>query len=247
MVFPMLACFFVSILFFFRVMQAELQIEKAMADAGQTLAVYGSGKSESNGGAVSLGLLKLSVMEKLKNSGEVAGHIAGGAAGIRLSGTECKGDFIDIRAVFQMKLPVSLPGRKSVKIARHVVCRKWTGWKGETYEEEGEIWVYVAKTGNVYHRVRECTHLKLTVRSVNMSEVGSQRNENGERYKACEQCAKKKKAKAAVYITDTGNRYHYDLACGGIKRSVFMIKLSDVGTRRPCSRCGNENGERKRS
>lgn len=241
-VFPALACFFVSILFFFRVMQVELQIEKALADTAQTLAADSTGKGEDTKEAIGLGVLKISMMGNLKDSREVARYVAGGAAGIQLSGTEWKGDFIDIHAAFLLKLPVRLLGTHHLNIVRHIVCRKWTGWNGETYGDEEDIWVYVAQTGNVYHRMRECSHLKLTVRSINQMEIAGQRNENGERYQACEKCAGKKKENVIVYITNQGNRYHYDLSCGGIKRSIFMVRLLDVGDKRPCSRCGGSGG-----
>lgn len=45
------------------------------------------------------------------------------------------------------------------------------------------------------------------------------------------------KEKNTVFITDQGNRFHYDLNCGGIKRTIYMIRLSEVGNRKKCSRC----------
>lgn len=41
--------------------------------------------------------------------------------------------------------------------------------------------------------------------------------------------AEKIKGKNTVFITDQGNRFHYDLNCGGIKRTIYMIRLSEVG------------------
>ena len=40
------------------------------------------------------------------------------------------------------------------------------------------------------------------------------------------------KGKNTVFITDQGNRFHYDLNCGGIKRTIYMIRLSEVGNRK---------------
>lgn len=44
--------------------------------------------------------------------------------------------------------------------------------------------------------------------------------------------ARKNKRKNTVFITDQGNRFHYDLNCGGIKRTIYMIRLSEVGNRK---------------
>lgn len=44
MILPLLASFFVSILFFFRILQVELQVQKSLDDTGRMLAVYLSGE-----------------------------------------------------------------------------------------------------------------------------------------------------------------------------------------------------------
>lgn len=237
---PLMACFFVSILFFFRVMQVELQVERAMTDAGQTLAAYAAGEGRSAGKAVNLSALKLEVMKELKNREEVKRYVTGGAAGVSLIDSNLEGNFIDIRAAFRVEVPVRLLGRQGVTITRRVRCRKWTGWNGESQNGESEIWVYITETGTVYHRARECSHLRLSVTKTNLNKIGNKRNENGEKYRECERCAEKNNGQTTVYITNQGDRYHYDLQCSGIKRTISMIKLSEVGERNPCSRCGGE-------
>lgn len=237
---PLLACFFVSILFFFRVLQVELQVERAMVDAGQTLAAYAAGDGKSAGRAVSLTALKLEVMKELAGREETARYVTGGAAGVSLLDSKVEGDFIDIRASFLVEAPVRLFGRQGLKIERRVCCRKWTGWSGENGNGEDEIWVYITETGTVYHRSRECSHLRLSVTAVNKNRVGDKRNENGGRYRECERCREKNRGQTKVYITSQGDRYHYDLQCSGIKRTISMIKLSEVGGRSPCSRCAAE-------
>ena len=60
------------------------------------------------------------------------------------------------------------------------------------------------------------------------------RNQNGERYHACEECGGKGDI---VYITDYGKKYHSSLECSGLKRSVLKVPVGQVENRRPCSRC----------
>lgn len=237
LILPMLACFFVSILFFFRVMQVELQVEKAMVDVGQRFAACAG--DEDSGKMVSVAALKLSIMKELNGSKEIESYVTGKAEGIQLLQSQLEGDFVDIHAVIHMKVPVRLLKKQEVKIARHVRCRKWNGWNCKSDDGE-EVWVYITETGSVYHRKKECTHLKLSVTSTSISQVKEKKNENGETYSACEKCAKKNSGQSVVYITNQGNRYHYDLQCSGIKRTITMIKLSEVGNRAPCSRCGDE-------
>ena len=66
------------------------------------------------------------------------------------------------------------------------------------------------------------------------------RNENGEKYHKCELCADKINKFERVYITNYGNKYHTDLNCSGIKRTIEMVRLSDVEGKGACSKCWKE-------
>lgn len=114
----------------------------------------------------------------------------------------------------------------------------WIGYDVEQSDpRDGEVYVFVTPTGVVYHRSRNCTHLKLSVFSVPASQVSSERNQYGERYQACERCHGR--LESMVYLTEEGSRYHSDISCSGLRRSVRSIPLSQAQLMYgPCSRCG---------
>ena len=173
--------------------------------------------------------------KNIKKSDNINHYVVNKVAGINLLKSKFTEDKIYLVASYGVKMPVWLPGKPYLKIRQHVICRKWTGW----VEDNGnmEIWVYVAEKGSVYHTSRECTYLKLSISAVNYTDIKNKRNKYGEKYRECEVCAEKIKEKNTVFITDQGNRFHYDLNCGGIKRTIYMIRLSEVGNRKKCSRC----------
>ena len=41
-----------------------------------------------------------------------------------------------------------------------------------------------------------------------------------------------------VYVTDYGTCYHSDLACSGLKRTIYLILLEETGGKRACGKCG---------
>ena len=92
-------------------------------------------------------------------------------------------------------------------------------------------------TGKVYHKSYQCTHLKLAIRAGNVSDVADLRNEYQGKYYPCEKC-KAKSASGMIYYTASGDRYHASLGCSGLKRNIRAVKLSEVGGRGACSRCG---------
>ncbi len=107
---------------------------------------------------------------------------------------------------------------------------------------EGDEFVYVTRTGKVYHLDRKCTYLKPSIKEISGYEVESKRNMSGGRYKSCERCCRNVDAKEldVVYITTYGDRYHSVNTCPGLKRDVRRIKRSEAGGLHACSKCGNE-------
>ena len=236
LVLPLLACFFVSILFFFRVMQTQLELQKALDDTARQMAVYLA--EEQDSGNAGLAMAKAVLWRELSDREEVKNCISGGKLGVSLLGSRITKDEVQLKAVCQIPLPVQLFWNWKLTLIQKAECRKWTGWNGEGTGGNGDVWVYVTETGQVYHTSNACTYLTLSIQSVDRATVGSLRNEAGGRYEACLLCGDAENAWDKVYITNQGNCYHGDLGCSGIKRTVYMVRLSEAGERGACSRCG---------
>lgn len=139
------------------------------------------------------------------------------------------------------ELPFTVLFSMRQPVLRKVVVRGWTGYTGETFAENGqEEMVYKTPGGEVYHRSRDCTYLRLSVRIVSAAELPACRNESGGKYGPCEYCVKKGTPGALVYIADYGTSYHNSRACQGLKRTVMAVPLSRVEGLRCCSRCGGQ-------
>lgn len=235
-VIPCLVCFFVTVLFFFRVLQVQLAIQEAADHTARKLAVYmavGNEKEIWNQAAVKVLLLK-----ELKDSGVTGKYLKGGTAGISLAQSDWSKEDVCLKLRYRFRCPIQLFGLQEISVTSVAVSRKWTGWREvEENKDSSDVWVYIAKTGSTYHKSDECTHLMLSIQSVEESALNSLRNENGGKYKKCTICAKVINKWNRVYITNQGDRFHYDLNCSGIKRTVSKIRLSEAGGRKPCSRC----------
>lgn len=144
---------------------------------------------------------------------------------------------------FYVYKPIS-PGIPLPAIWMHntVKVHAWTGSihksAGGENGEKAEKMVYVTESGTVYHKNLNCSHLKLSVVKIAGNSVSGMRNEYGEKYHACEGCSRGQKPGGSVYITKSGNRYHNKKECSGLKRSVRLVKESDVESMHACSRCG---------
>ena len=151
------------------------------------------------------------------------------------------GSFEDIILpdIYQFKPVGGLLFVPKITRAGLVRVRTWNGKEHETHHASlvREKMVYVTATGTVYHLSLDCRYLKVQVTCIVASGLSSRRNKDGKKYTACERCARNGPA-ALVYITKSGNRYHNDENCSGLKRTVRMIKLSEAAGFRPCSACG---------
>lgn len=232
-IFPLLAYFFISLLFFFRVMQIEITIQKALNDTGRQLAVYLAEERFASDVTIAQTLF----LNELGKKELPEGYIQGEKSGISLLASEFDESEINLKVHYRIRLPIQIFWTWELPMEQRADCRKWNGWK--IYEEgnKTEEWVYITETGKVYHRSSNCSHLELSIQSVNYEQITYLRNENGEKYHKCRQCADQTNKWGNVYITKQGDCYHNDLKCSGIKRTVYMIRLSEVGERRCCSRC----------
>lgn len=164
--------------------------------------------------------------------------VKGGKSGFLVTGkTEENGRIsIDcsywIHPLFASLTPVSR------RVENHYYGHAWTGYVlGEGSEEEGETYVYITETGTVYHKNRGCSYLNPSIQGIRKDELEGMRNKGGAIYYKCPLCDDTAPG-VICYITDYGTNYHTSVACSGLKRTIYEIKLSEAGGRGACSKCG---------
>ncbi len=177
------------------------------------------------------------IRERLE--GEALSGIKGGIKGIQLLGSNYRDDIVLLRASFFYHVPSGVFQIFPVFVKVEGQARAWKGFQGKLYgnSEDNEM-VYITDWESVYHTSESCTHLNLSVEAVALWHAQSARNQYGERYHACESCIGQGTAHGMVYITSTGTAYHSNAQCGGIKRSVRMVKKSETEALHACERCG---------
>lgn len=249
-VLPFFLFAFLNIISILELYRLQGNMSAAMHDTVKNMAVYGyeyrALRGESAGGAESLGLTYLYAANKVKSklgTGYLDNSpIVGGASAIgwfRSSVME-DDDCIDLLADYRIRPPAAVVGFEECRMYNRLRTRAWTGYDnagaGAGGDSEEEI-VYITPEGEVYHRSRTCTHLKLSIVAVDKSFLESERNDSGEIYYPCEECGDR--CGNTVYITSYGNRYHATLGCSKLKRTVMAVPISQVGDRGACSKCGN--------
>lgn len=149
-------------------------------------------------------------------------------------GTE---DTIDLVVTYSVAPWTETAGFLFFRMANRYYGHIWNGYAVSGQAQTEEV-VYIAENGQVYHPDRNCTHLRLSVKIIDSADLGAARNNYGKRYSACAKCVKGGKMQI-IYITDEGDKYHYNRDCPGLKRTVSpMLKLEAEKRYRPCSRCG---------
>lgn len=145
--------------------------------------------------------------------------------------------FVISAKYYYMPLGGELFGFNGFGISQKCVMHNWCGYiNGYSGENIDLDYAYVTDNSSVYHLNRECSHIRLTVTMVKQEILISLRNSAGGKYYPCEICHGNS-ADGNIYITSDGNRYHGSASCSGLKRKVSAIRLSQIGDRRPCSRC----------
>ena len=236
-VLPLVAMFLVFFLFLFRVLWVQESMEEALLYASRVLAVTCSDETEKESSIQTVYLVKaqLLLQKGLKDSGCPVEFIRGGSGGISLLTSDCTGDEIILNATYEMRVPCPLIGNYSYHLMQCARSRKWIGNHSLEQDETDEDWVYITPRGEAYHRSLSCNYLDLSIRAVNQRALSTQRNSSGKIYYRCETCGSG--ASGTVYITNYGTRYHSKLSCSGLKRTVYMVKITQTGGRHACGKC----------
>jgi len=194
-----------------------------------------------------------SISEGFPNENELSGRILssvgnavmkiapvdGGENGIKISKNN-NDEVLIVTASYKTKLYYDFFKLFNKEFTQKCVQHNWEGYENGLRGNTGtleEEYVYITNDSEVYHRNRECSHIRLKISMISEEGLPSARNSDGCKYKKCEHC-QGNTSDGNYYITKDGDRFHTSLSCSGLKRTVIAIPISEVNGRRPCSRCG---------
>ncbi|MBD5507604.1 MAG: hypothetical protein HDR05_06050 [Lachnospiraceae bacterium] len=240
-----------NILFAVNIIGMQSRLQAAMHQVGNKMAFAGYSYENTVSGvlpeslvsvALSEGYARGQILEYVGRSYLEQSCVKGGSGGISFAGSSVMGtdDLIDLKVSYRVRPFVELLGFDGFWMSQRYYGRAWTG-----YDVTGSIsditqedpMVYITETGEVYHLDRNCTYLNPSVEAVSAESVSGRRNTSGAKYTACGFCGGAGGGKE-VYITSYGSSYHRQITCPGLKRTIYTVPLSEVGTRRRCSKCG---------
>lgn len=225
LIFPLFLFLLIGMMFFFRVLQVSHMTYGALELAGSRISLEAT--EEETPFARMAGYFYGALIKECFPFE----YMKAGFGGIRWTGTDLSGEYVDLWIHYDCRMPVHLPGLRNIPITQRVRMKKWIGYENHFTEGEEGIWVYVTPNGSVYHLSKDCTHLRLSIRRMGKYEAEESR------YKPCKNCGDSPGMYAYYYVTDEGEKYHTKLGCSGLKRTLYMVRLSDVDGLGACSRC----------
>lgn len=228
-IFPVFLFLVVGVLYFFRILQISQITEGALASTGAWLAVETEEPSA---------LKAIAYFQKELEKGDCSlDYIVGGRLGIVFCDTEFTEDYVDLQIYYNCRLPIPIIGIQSIPQTQRIRMKRWTGYHIDsnlTQEDKEELFVYITPNGDVYHLSKECTHLQLSIQKAEKQEIQSGK------IQPCNLCGEEASLYDYYYVTDNGDYYHTRLNCSGLKRTVYMVPLSEAEGRTACNRCGGK-------
>lgn len=219
-------------------------VQTSLCEGAKELGMYAycsPGDIQSPVGIVNDGICIAYGSRKIRErlEGEVLSGVKGGIDGIQLLGSDYREDIVFLRASFFYQVPSGIFPIFPIAVKVEGQARAWKGFQGKLYgNSEDKEMIYITDWESVYHTSESCTHLNLSVETVTSEHAQGARNHYGERYHPCESCIGQGTVHGMVYITQAGIAYHSNAQCGGIKRSVRMVKKSETEALHACERCG---------
>lgn len=245
---PMFFLAMVIFICFLDVMRIQVIVTSSLCQSAKELGMYAYAgdktRKDSPVGVVTAGVCMAYAKQNLKKQlkGERLTGIEGKSGGIRLQTSAMDNGQITLRAEYRYRPSAALIPVMPVTLTCTGYARAWTGYeKNMDFGSEGEEneMVYITQNQEVYHVREDCSYLELSIHYIGSGGLASARNEYGEKYRPCEKCVGKGTSGAGYYITEKGDRYHSLKTCGGLTRTVRLVKKSETGGLRPCSRCGS--------
>lgn len=232
LIIPMFTLFAVTVLFLFRVLQLQQDVEAALEYAAVECAIQAHGREED----ADMGtLMRAQVLfrQQLKERGAHTDYVGTGGFSFALSETE--GSYVDLCVTYRISNPVAFWGLTGYSMNQRARCHKWIG--NTTVRSEEEQYGYKTEEGSVYHLYSDCSYLDLSIRAAAAETVEGLRNASGGKYQPCERCRAYEDRWELYYITDHGGAYHCSLACSGLRRTVYILPLSELEGYPLCSKC----------
>ncbi len=153
-----------------------------------------------------------------------------------------QGDYIVLDHSYPVSLTVAGFGIKKMYIRQRGMVHIFNGYDDSSGDrvDQREEYVYITQNGRVYHSRRSCRVLSVSVVQVSGKDIKKKRNVEGKKYYACDRCADDglvQEKNSTVYITDYGNRYHENISCSELRRTLRVVKKKDIKDRTPCRFC----------
>lgn len=234
LVIPIFFIAMISILSIICIIRTDLKIRQALFEESKILALECSKKNIDD-----INEIQDRVLNRLGNKIINSAYVDNENGGLDFSLSDISDREIKrIIICYNVKVPYDLLGIFRFRIIEKAVVHTWIGYINGLYGTgyDGEI-VYITENSEVYHRSKECTHLKLNISKITIDSLKTVRNSNGEKYGMCRYC-RNREQNGDIYITSDGDKYHTSLECSGLKRRYFAVKLSQIKDKRPCQRCG---------
>lgn len=175
--------------------------------------------------------------EYIDNEEIVKKYVSGGFSGLTFQKAfyDSSDGYIYLTLKYDVNVNIPIVGNITWQETEQIKQKAYIGLvTDDAGSDDDDVYVYITETGDVYHKSRDCYHIKLTITQVSESSLNTTYSD----YDACELCALGKTCSGNVYVTKTGGKYHYSIACSGLKRTVIRVKLKDVSGMPACSNCG---------
>ena len=152
-------------------------------------------------------------------------------------------ELIELKTVHSVRPRIAFFSKKPIYGFIRINARAWTGADNTAggNVEEADM-VYKTVNGTVYHTNPDCSYLNPSIEAISKKRIVSHRNFGGESYNARELCGIS--TSGTVYITDYGNRYHKDISCSGLRRTILLVPKEAVEGDACCVKCAAREGVR---
>ena len=231
-IFPLFTIIVITFIYFMQVYYIYGNVNMAMYNAGTILSAQAGIEGDKN---ITRDNINNQIYNNLTKDVLDNSYILNGLDGIDTASSsyDTSEDIICMKTMYSIAVPFRIIGIDNYKINQKMLVRGWTGDKNLITHNN---FVYITKTGSVYHTDIQCTYLMVKKIPILRKDIDNYRNDGGAKYYPCKECDDCKQGEY-VYITKYGTSYHNTASCSAIRRTVIPIDIHELKGMKKCAKC----------
>lgn len=250
LIFPFFLLTLMSVISFISILGLQTSLQMRLEETARKISSLSYISSDVSDAAASASLLTIAGIRQLYYSEDIENlcehsYLQNGYNDIHFEHTnlDTENAAIDLIITYTVVIPFIPDNLVQFDFIQNTSLKLFNGIETFYTDTDEKETVYITPKGTVYHTQKYCPYLRKYTDIILESALDTYEQKTGKHYYPCSYCSKyyKPENDSTIYISRTGNSYHYTCECYHLNSTVYEFNINDIpDSYTPCQRCSAE-------